>query len=52
MKRAPDKYDMIYYLRCYDDRNYAWDCPYKVIKKAFAENGGFDWWNNKNKEIK
>ena len=59
MKRAPNIYDMIYYLRYYDDRNRAWNCPYKVfedfdyeIKKAFENYGGFDWWNNKNKEIK
>ena len=57
MKKTPNKYDMIYYLRYYKD--YVWDCPFKVfedfdyeIKKSFENYGGLDWWNNKNKEIK
>lgn len=46
-RKAPYKHDMIFYLIDYKNIRYAMDCPYKVVKKAFADNGGFDWWNNK-----
>ena len=51
-RKAPLKYQMISFLRDYRNIGYSQDTPLKAIKKAFADNGGLDWWNNKKGESK
>jgi len=50
-RKAPLKYQMISFLRDYKNIKYAMDCPYKVVKKVFADNGGLEWWNNKKEYV-
>jgi hypothetical protein len=44
---APTKAEMIMWIRDYKNIRYAMDCPYRVIKKVFIENGGMEWWNKR-----